>query len=225
MLVQMTCPNCGANMEVDDSRENVYCTYCGTKIANMEERVHVEQNVNVSGTVVHKIDRSNEPTLYISYASVNRGVILVTRIVGRSGKYKLISGQALPMHLEPGAYAVILKIGKKNYKRNIYIPDDRTPVRITAGYDGRAQIAIDQPAYTPKESDKIQGAKAPNSGLSKAAFVCAVTIIPFFVAFPLAIVDLLKRKEGERHGLSIAALAIASVLLITAIISMATGAA
>lgn len=31
-LVQMKCPNCDANLEVDDGLDSFFCKYCGTKI-------------------------------------------------------------------------------------------------------------------------------------------------------------------------------------------------
>ncbi len=47
MLVKMTCPQCGANLEVDSSKETFFCEFCGTKIANVAEKI----DVNVSGKV------------------------------------------------------------------------------------------------------------------------------------------------------------------------------
>ena len=31
-FTQLTCPNCSANLEVEDSLDTVFCKYCGTKI-------------------------------------------------------------------------------------------------------------------------------------------------------------------------------------------------
>ena len=30
----ITCPNCGANLRIDDDRDIFFCEYCGTKIQN-----------------------------------------------------------------------------------------------------------------------------------------------------------------------------------------------
>ena len=32
MIIQITCPTCGAQIEIDNSREFMFCKYCGTKI-------------------------------------------------------------------------------------------------------------------------------------------------------------------------------------------------
>ncbi len=54
MLVKMICPQCGASLDMDDSREFMFCSFCGTKIANLSEKVHVTH----SGTVT--IDESGK---------------------------------------------------------------------------------------------------------------------------------------------------------------------
>lgn len=79
MLFEMKCPSCGATMQFDDTKEFMFCPYCGNKVANLSEKVEVNQNINVSGTVYHVQDRSNEPNLYISYNSINPNVNMVTR--------------------------------------------------------------------------------------------------------------------------------------------------
>ena len=32
MIIQITCPSCGSQIEIDNSREFMFCKYCGTKI-------------------------------------------------------------------------------------------------------------------------------------------------------------------------------------------------
>ena len=149
MLFDMKCPSCGATMKFDDSRDSMFCPYCGGRVTNLAEQVNINQNINVSGTVVHVQDRSNEPNLYISYNTNNPGVGMVTRIVTTGVKNTYVNGQTLTYHLNQGSHTIILKIGKKNYSRNIVIPQDNSPVRIYASFNGRAQISIDQPNASP----------------------------------------------------------------------------
>lgn len=55
----MKCPQCGADFQLDDSREFGFCTYCGTKI--MQEKIVVEHNGSV------KVDTTEElKKLYIA---------------------------------------------------------------------------------------------------------------------------------------------------------------
>lgn len=149
MLVKLQCPQCGAPMEIDDQQEQVFCKFCGTRIANLKEKVEVTQNVNVTGTVLHVMDRSNEPNLYISYATANPSVVMVVRIVDTGTKNTYFNGQTQTYHLSQGRHEIVLKIGRKNYGRTIFIPADNAPVRINAAYNGRhAEITIDQPSFT-----------------------------------------------------------------------------
>ena len=72
MLVNMKCPSCGATMQYDDSMASMDCPYCGGKVANVAEQVNITQNVNVSGTVVHVQDRSNDPNLLSLTTQITR---------------------------------------------------------------------------------------------------------------------------------------------------------
>lgn len=54
MLVKMSCPQCGAVLEMDDSKEFIFCEFCGAKVAIVPETV----NVNHSGSV--SVDESGK---------------------------------------------------------------------------------------------------------------------------------------------------------------------
>ena len=40
-FIQMKCPNCNADLEVEDSIDSFYCKYCGTKILVEGQSKHV----------------------------------------------------------------------------------------------------------------------------------------------------------------------------------------
>lgn len=46
MLIKMRCPYCGADMEVNDERDSVFCAYCGSQITNLKERIKAEITVD-----------------------------------------------------------------------------------------------------------------------------------------------------------------------------------
>ena len=50
MIVSLKCPGCGANMDVDDSRDFCFCTYCGYKIVNMKEKIEISGAVNIDNS-------------------------------------------------------------------------------------------------------------------------------------------------------------------------------
>ena len=219
MLVKMQCPHCGANMDVNDELDMVVCTYCGSKIANLKQKVEVTQNVNVSGVVKHVMDRSNDPNLIISYATTNPSVVMVVRIVQTGQKNTYLNGQTQTYHLQTGMYQIVLKIGKKNYERTIVIPADNSPVRINAAFIGRrAEITIDQPNVGYVQQQQVlrtnqNTGKKKQSALAIISFILSLTGFGAVFGIPLAIWDLIRAKKDKdhAHGLAIAGVIIGSV--------------
>jgi DNA-directed RNA polymerase subunit RPC12/RpoP len=219
MLVKMQCPHCGANMDVNDELDMVVCTYCGSKIANLKQKVEVTQNVNVSGVVKHVMDRSNDPNLIISYATTNPSVVMVVRIVQTGQKNTYLNGQTQTYHLQAGMYQIVLKIGKKNYERTIVIPADNSPVRINAAFIGRrAEITIDQPNVGYVQQQQVlrtnqNTGKRKQSTLAIISFILSLTGFGAVFGIPLAIWDLIRAKKDKdhAHGLAIAGVIIGSV--------------
>ena len=134
------CMSCGASFQQFKNSNNfAFCTYCGGKVINVTESASDNTNSTQSAF--------NVPNLYISYNSINPNVFLVTRVVSTGVKHTYVNGQSLSFCLTPGPQTIILKIGKKNYRRDIIISAENIPVRIYASYNGRAQITIDQPSF------------------------------------------------------------------------------
>ena len=53
-VIKLVCPNCKANLELDDSREFGFCQYCGTKILLEKEQPNIViNNVIVNNTNVN----------------------------------------------------------------------------------------------------------------------------------------------------------------------------
>ena len=153
MLVDMMCPNCRAKLQFDDSKEVGFCPYCGGKI---------------NRSFSHMQSGADQPNVFISYSSINPAVGMVTRIVSTGVKNTYANGQTMSFRLAPGPQTIVLKIGRKNYARNIVVPSDNTPVRIYASFDGRAQIAIDQPPVNITQASTVNAA---NENLSSKPMV------------------------------------------------------
>ena len=140
------CSSCGKVLaKFDNSKVFTFCPYCGGNVNGVNEQVNINQRINVSGVVYQVQNKANEPNLYITYNTNNPGVGMVTRIVSTGTKNTYINGQTLSFHLPQGPQSIVLKIGKKNYSRDIVIPANNAPVRIYGSFNGRAQISIDQP--------------------------------------------------------------------------------
>ncbi len=46
MLIKMKCPYCGADMEVNNERDSVFCSYCGSQITNLREKIKEEITID-----------------------------------------------------------------------------------------------------------------------------------------------------------------------------------
>lgn len=54
-LVNMTCPNCGAQLQIDADRSQVFCEHCGTKLLMQDDVHHIHyDNAEESGYLFEK---------------------------------------------------------------------------------------------------------------------------------------------------------------------------
>lgn len=58
-MIACKCPNCGADIQVDETREFGFCTYCGTKV--MQDKVVVEHSDDVK-TVEEETESCEQQT-------------------------------------------------------------------------------------------------------------------------------------------------------------------
>lgn len=86
-----------------------------------------------------------KPNLFINYSTINMAVTMIVRIVATGVKNQYMNGQGFAYRLAPGWNDLVLKIGKKNYARKVYINENNDPVTIYASWNGRAHISINQP--------------------------------------------------------------------------------
>lgn len=85
-----------------------------------------------------------EPNLTVYYNTVNNGVALVIRVVSTGEKRVLGNGEATQFTLPAGSQTLILKIGKKNYSRNVLIIPGQN-VNVFCAFDGRGRINVENP--------------------------------------------------------------------------------
>lgn len=158
MLVEMKCPQCGAVMQMDDSKEFIFCTYCGTKIANVAETKTININKNVSGEVTYKRDTSKDPNLLISYSTVDATITMVSVIRETREKWIYANGQNMSYRLAPGRYELVIQVGKRRWSRFVYIPRDNTPVQVQVVFTGSTKILIQQPPQGIEEYNQMLAA-------------------------------------------------------------------
>ena len=47
-MQSIKCPNCGANIEIDDVRDSFFCSYCGSPIQRDPDNTFTYRTVNVA---------------------------------------------------------------------------------------------------------------------------------------------------------------------------------
>lgn len=55
-MVILTCPNCSANMEIEEKRQFAFCQYCGTKIANIYNSVEINRSTEISNLLYRALE-------------------------------------------------------------------------------------------------------------------------------------------------------------------------
>ena len=71
-VIKLVCPNCKANIELDDSREFGFCQYCGTKILLEKE----QPNVVINNTIIIT-EADSEPDIVKDIVCSCGGMLLV----------------------------------------------------------------------------------------------------------------------------------------------------
>ena len=60
MAITMTtvkCPECGANLQIDERRQQAFCTYCGAKIILTNENEYIYRTIDEAGVAQAETDR------------------------------------------------------------------------------------------------------------------------------------------------------------------------
>ena len=133
MYIKTVCPQCGAMDDMDDSREFQFCRYCGTQV-NIRSAACAGQAVS---TGANTDPNGEQPNLTIQYYSINPGVTMIVRFLFSGQVQYFVSGQSFSFRLPFGTHRLTLQIGRKNYARDIFLPDNNGTVSIYASWDGR----------------------------------------------------------------------------------------
>lgn len=57
-IIAYKCPQCGANLEIEQGRKEVFCSFCGTKLFIDDETrtMRIENNININNTIRYTND-------------------------------------------------------------------------------------------------------------------------------------------------------------------------
>ena len=165
MIIQVTCPSCGSRIEIDNSREFMFCRYCGTKIltgtsytsADMSADPYEDYGAGANADYAPAADvgfapvpqynqpvqQYNAPTaanLTISYSTTTPQYPLTVMIGAEKWVFPDQAIQGFSM--APGVYTVSFFIARRGWRKIINIPPTGVPVRVSVVYAGRTHIYI-----------------------------------------------------------------------------------
>ncbi len=55
-MIVLTCPNCGASMQIEENRQFAFCTYCGTKVANLRNTVEIDRGTEINNLLMRALE-------------------------------------------------------------------------------------------------------------------------------------------------------------------------
>ena len=55
-MVVLRCPNCAANLDIDERRQFAFCQYCGTKIVNINNAVELNRTQEINNLVIRMME-------------------------------------------------------------------------------------------------------------------------------------------------------------------------
>ena len=56
-LIAVKCPECGATLNIEENRQQAFCTYCGTKVLVHNENEHIWRNIDAAGVAQAETER------------------------------------------------------------------------------------------------------------------------------------------------------------------------
>ena len=59
-MVSVTCPNCGAALQTEEGKQQMFCTHCGVKVAISNDNEHIEKTIDVAAIERAKVDKEIE---------------------------------------------------------------------------------------------------------------------------------------------------------------------
>ncbi len=140
-VIALKCPECGANLEFDDSREFGFCQFCGTKILIESSKV-----INDNSTTINNYYSNSNP----SPRELKCEIVRDKRFSDSMYKFyvyidgfevaKLKSGAVQPIELDEGMHEIVIRThGFTDYVTNVKITSD---TRLITGFDGTLKRRI-----------------------------------------------------------------------------------
>ena len=146
MMITRYCPQCGAEAMFDDSREYMFCSYCGAKITGFPLKAPSTSMVPQNSAPAYPqrtVQATNIQNLVIEYSTAHPMYSLTVLIDGQQWIFP--NGARKNFTLRPGVHIIGFQIAGRLWNRRVYVPYEGAPVSINVVYAGRTKIYIYPP--------------------------------------------------------------------------------
>ena len=146
-LKVLKCPECGANIELEENRDFCFCSYCGCKIIldSQKQEITINKNIKVNKTVSYTNHYINEAEVIEAKAKVG------------NSKRNVILGIAIPLVfvLLFVSFFASIKQGSNKEEEKLQSIVDEVMIAIENGDFEEAYIKANSIYYTADWSDDI----------------------------------------------------------------------
>ena len=155
-FVSIKCPECGADLSIDKSREHAFCSYCGAKVIVHNDNEHIYRNIDEARLKEAETDRiiklrqlelaekanvSNK-ALIIGWLSAT-AILLLIGIIGMSIDNEGM-GICMMLAMNVGLWGGIFIFAKeKNNKRVLAGSNEAVITRAMTGYIGKNHTSLE----------------------------------------------------------------------------------
>ena len=146
MFVNSRCRKCGSTVPFDDTRELMYCCYCGAQLFRTD--IIAGSPAPVPAPAAPKqANAVSGPNLVVSYQSKYPDEPMILIIVETKESVSVYPGQQVSLHINAGKQKLFFKMHNKTYIKPLSVdPNANGPIMIDCSLGGVAHINIQYPS-------------------------------------------------------------------------------
>ena len=154
MIKRVRCPGCGEIASFDESDPSRFCMMCGHKLFENVPQKSIQTPTPPASRPVSKPSFQPAPVqsypkgsnLIVTYSSEHPRVNMIITFISTRYRENFYNGTTKAYNLDPGTHSINFTIGKRTYRRDIYISPNGIPVTVHASWRrGVARIEIINP--------------------------------------------------------------------------------
>ncbi|MBO4450589.1 MAG: hypothetical protein J5777_08375 [Clostridiales bacterium] len=146
MFINSRCPNCGSTVPFDNTREIMFCCYCGGRLDKTSVIGGVFNQQMPVGAPAPVNNYAAGPNLIVTYQSQYSDKPFILSILQTKEAVSINPGPPVALRLNPGKQKLFFNVNGKGYVRVVNISPNAGPVRILVTSATVTQIYIQYPS-------------------------------------------------------------------------------